>query len=93
MSRSNFTAQYFQAKIEEKEKALAKKTKLEKRARREEETNRLREEETKAKLEAAAKLKAAVAGMLTHSHEFRVRKLKPLRLSQPFFSTIWRQRT
>jgi len=51
----------FRAKIEEKEKALAKKTKLEKRARREEETNRLREEETKAKLEAAAKLKAAVA--------------------------------
>ena len=59
---------------------MAKKNKLEKRARREEETNRLREEETKAKLEAAAKLKAAVAGMLTHSLQFRVRKSKPARL-------------
>ena len=46
---------------------MAKKNKLEKRARREEETNRIREEETKAKLEAAVKLKAAVAGRYAHS--------------------------
>jgi len=51
----------FKDKIEEKEKAVAKKIKLAKRAKREEEEKLRLEEEEKAKIEAAAKLRAAAA--------------------------------
>jgi len=55
----------FKDKIEEKEKAVAKKIKLAKRAKKEEEARLKIEEEEKAKVEAAAKLKAAAAAIAT----------------------------